>query len=346
MGSKAARSAILVVAVGVTVGACQVRGTFAESPDPATPQQPVASVDPRRSIPDLVVVDSVLGYRELESAGTGIVLTSDGEVLTNNHVVEGATAIKVTDAGDGNTYNARVVGFDRSADVAVLRLDGAQHLPTARIGTRLPGIGERVYAVGNAGGKGLVVAPGSVTALNQSITASDDAAGSEQLSGLIEVAADVQPGDSGGPLLDTAGEVLGMDTAATTGFRFMRSAPQAGYAIPIATAAAIVERITSGQETDQVHIGATALLGVSVGTVAGQGGALVARVLPDSPADTAGVAVGDLITALDGRPVDAAFTLTAMMDRHHPGETVTLGWTDVDGVPHTARVTATSGPVG
>ncbi|MFF0147822.1 S1-C subfamily serine protease [Amycolatopsis sulphurea] len=174
--------------------------------------------------PGLVDVNTELGYQGAAAAGTGIVLTSDGEVLTNNHVVEGATSIKVTDIGNGRTYTASVLGYDRSHDVAVLKLANASGLTTETLGdSSKVTVGDAVVGIGNAGGTGgdPAVASGRVTALGQSITASDESSGSsEQLTGLIQVDANIQSGDSGGPLVNANGQVIGMDTAASAGYQF------------------------------------------------------------------------------------------------------------------------------
>ena len=174
--------------------------------------------------PGLVDVVSTLGDEQATAAGTGIVLTSNGEILTNNHVIDGATSIKVTDVGNGRTYTAKVVGYDASQDVAVIQLQNASGLTVASLGdSSTVQTGDSVTALGNAGGKGGTpsVASGTVTALNQSITASDEGSGnSEQLTGLIETNADIQPGDSGGSLVNAYGQVIGMDTAASSGTQF------------------------------------------------------------------------------------------------------------------------------
>ena len=170
--------------------------------------------------PGLVDVVSTLGDENGEAAGTGMVLTSTGEVLTNNHVIDGATSISVTDIGNGRTYKASVVGYDKTQDVAVLQLQDASGLTTVSLGNSATvSTGQSVVAIGNAEGKGgqPSVVTGSVTALNQSITASDEGSGSsEQLTGLIETNAPIEPGDSGGSLVNSAGQVIGMDTAAST----------------------------------------------------------------------------------------------------------------------------------
>ena len=138
-----------------------------------------------------------------------MVLTSSGEILTNNHVIAGATSIRVTDIGNGKTYSASVVGYDETLDIAVLQLQGASGLQTISIGnSSTAAIGETVIGIGNAGGTGGTpsAASGAVTALDQSITASDEADGSsEQLANLIEMNADIQAGDSGGPLVNSSG---------------------------------------------------------------------------------------------------------------------------------------------
>ena len=181
--------------------------------------------------PGLVDVVSTLGDEQATAAGTGIVLTSNGEVLTNNHVIDGATSIKVTDIGNGRTYTAKVVGYDATQDVAVIQLQNASGLTTASLGdSSTVQTGDNVVALGNAGGKGGTpsVAAGTVTALNQSITASDEGSGnSEQLTGLIETNADIQPGDSGGSLVNSYGQVIGMDTAASSGTQLQSQSGQA-----------------------------------------------------------------------------------------------------------------------
>ena len=165
--------------------------------------------------PGVVDIDTTLEYPGERAEGTGIVLTSNGEVLTNNHVIEGATAISVTDVGNGRTYVARLLGYDRTSDVAVLQLENASGLRTVSLGNSSSvRVGEGIVGIGNAGGTGGTpsYAGGSVTALDQSITASDEATGtSENLAGLIETDADIRPGDSGGPLVNGSGRVVGMD---------------------------------------------------------------------------------------------------------------------------------------
>ncbi len=169
----------------------------------------------------VVVIDTNLGYQGGAAAGSGMVLTSSGTVLTNNHVIAGATTIKVVVPNSRHSYIARVVGYDRTKDVAVLRLQGASNLKTISVNSSNAAVGEVVRAVGNAGGTGnFTSARGTVTGLNRSIVASDEQGSTEQLTGLIETNAVVQPGDSGGPLLDSAGRVVGMDTAASASSSF------------------------------------------------------------------------------------------------------------------------------
>jgi S1-C subfamily serine protease len=220
--------------------------------------------------PALVDVVSTDGYQGATSAGTGIVLSSSGVVLTNNHVINGATAIKVTDIGNGKTYTATVVGYDDSHDVAVIQLQGASGLTTASLGnSSTVQSGDSVTALGNAEGKGGTpsVASGTVTALNQSISASDELSGvSEQLTGLIETNAPIQPGDSGGSLVNSFGQVIGMDTAAGSSDQSAGQSATAtqAYAIPINEAVSIAQQIESGTTTADVHIGATAFLGLEL----------------------------------------------------------------------------------
>jgi S1-C subfamily serine protease len=295
--------------------------------------------------PWVVDINTTLGLQNARAAGTGVVLTGSGEVLTNNHVIDGATSITATDIGNGRTYQATVVGYDRTRDLAVLQLQSASNLATASIGDASKvKVGDNVLAIGNALGKGgtPAVAPGQVTALDQSITASDENGDNpEHLTGLIEIAADVQPGDSGGPLVNTAGQVIGIDTAASTDAQSHTTTGQ-GYAIPIQPALAVAKQIEAGQASATVHIGATAFLGVQ-GTAA-TGGVAISSVVPGSPAEQAGLTQGDIITTLDGTAVDSPATLSNLLFRHHPGDRVKVGTQDQNGKTHTFTVRLGTGP--
>jgi S1-C subfamily serine protease len=288
----------------------------------------------------VVDVDTVLGYQNGEAAGTGMLLTSSGEVLTNNHVVDGATAITVTVVSTGTTYTATVVGTDPTDDVAVIQLSGASGLQTARISSAAAAVGDAVTAVGNAGGTGGTpsAAAGTVVALGQSITATDESgANAEQLTGLIETDADVQAGDSGGPLFDSSGAVVGMDTAASSGGRVQ------GYAIPIASAVSIARQIEDGSDSATIHQGLPAFLGVSVSPSA-TGGAGIVGVVSGGPADRAGIAAGDVVTAVGGTTIGSADDLTTALAGEQPGQRVTVTWTGTDGASHSATVTLVAGP--
>ena len=297
--------------------------------------------------PALVDINTSLSYQHGQAAGTGIVLTPDGVVLTNNHVITGATSISVTDVGNGNTYPADVVGYDRSHDIAVLRLRGASGLQTADIGNSDKlSVGDYVVGLGNAGGVGGTpsTAEGTVVGLNRSITASDEANGTtEQLTGLIETDADIQPGDSGGALVNSSGQVVGINTAASAGFSFQAQGGQ-GFAIPINQAMSIAGQIRSGQESATVHIGPTAFLGVLVDTTGSSQGATLSGVVARGPAAQAGLQGGDTIVSLGGKPVDSPNALTTLVGQYHPGQTVPVEWVDSAGQRHQATITLTTGP--
>jgi len=301
----------------------------------------------------VVDINTTLGYSQAQAAGTGIVLTSDGIVLTNNHVISGATAISVTDVGNGQTYGATMLGYDRSHDIAVIKLTDASGLQTASIGdSSALAVGDQIVGVGNAGGVGGTpsAATGTVTALDRSITAADASDGtSEQLQGLIEVDANIQAGDSGGPLVDSAGRVVGVDTAASAGTTFQGTGGD-GYAIPIRTALQVANAIVAGQSSGTVHVGGTAFLGVQVTAgnaalgAAGGTGAVVAGVVSGGAADQAGLAQGDVITGVGDRAVDSPDTLSSVMATHHPGDQVRVTWTDQNGQQQSATVVLGSGP--
>ncbi|MET7277335.1 trypsin-like peptidase domain-containing protein [Kribbella sp. NPDC005582] len=393
--------------------------------------------------PGLVNVNTVLGLENARAAGTGIVLTSDGVILTNHHVIEGATSITVTDVGNGKTYVASVVGYDEDHDIAVLKLKDASGLQTAKIGNSdAVKVGDQVVGIGNAGGKGgtPTYAAGKITALNQAITATDqNGQDPENLKNLLQTDADIQAGQSGGPLANANGEVVGVDTAgnnggnggqgnpgqtsATTGakptaqlaadgngfptnpygdqgngqgfggqgdgsqgygdqgngqgFGGQGDGSQGygdqgnggqgyggqgnggqgnggqggnttgaqGYAIPINQAMDIANKIRSGQESADIHIGADPLLGVSILPNAGVQGAAIQDVIPQGKADDAGITAGDVITSFDGKPVTSPDTLSQLLDQHHPGDKVEVAWTDQQGKTHKATIELITGPV-
>jgi S1-C subfamily serine protease len=290
----------------------------------------------------VVDITTVIDYGSAEAAGTGIVLTANGEILTNNHVVEGATKITVTVVSTGTSYSATVVGTDATDDVAVLQLSGASGLSTATLDDDTVAVGDAVTAVGNAGGTGgtPTAATGTVLALNQTITASDESgSGSEQLTGMIEINADIEAGDSGGPLYDSEGEVTGIDTAASSG----QSATTVGFAIPIAKAVAIADRIESGEDSATIQQGTPAFLGVQF-TQEAAGSATISGVVDGSPAAGAGLATGDTITGVDGSAVDSADALSTALAKHGAGDRVRITWVDTAGTTHTATVTLVAGP--
>ena len=290
----------------------------------------------------VVVINTRLGLQSGAAAGTGMVLTSSGEVLTNNHVIRGATSIKVVIPGTKHVYTARVVGYDVADDVAVLRAVGASHLKTVSTAASAKlRIGQAVQAVGNANGTGrLLAARGSITGLRQSIDVSDDAGGSKSLTGLIRTNAALQPGDSGGPLLNAARKVIGMDTAASTGFV---STAADSYAIPIGKALSIEKQIVAGHSSARVHVGATAFLGIQVQS-GDAGGVVVTGVVAGGPAQSAGLEAGDIITSVDGHTITTPSSLTSYLLTKKPRNTVTVGYTDPFGSSQIASVTLASGP--
>ena len=311
----------------------------------------------------LVNINTELGFQNGQAAGTGMILTSSGEILTNNHVIQGSTQIIVTVVDSGKSYAAHVVGTDPSDDVAVIQIEGVSGLKTistARAST--VSVGDEIVAVGNAGGRGgtPTASAGNVTALGQTITASDDdGSNAEQLTDLIEINAPIEPGDSGGALANRNGDVIGMNSAAEVsrgrgGFR-SPTTTGLGYAIPIDNALTIAHQIESGQAGGNVHIGLPAFLGVQIAgagsaragrtpATAATGGALISGVEPDTAADSIGLASGDTITSVNGRTVDSPSALTAALQTARPGDKVAIGWTDSNGAKHTAQATLTAGP--
>jgi S1-C subfamily serine protease len=426
-GRRSWRHHALIAGASVAAAGMVIAGlaaTDATAATALTTPQIAAKVDP-----GLVDVVTTLGYQSGKAAGTGMVLTSTGEVLTNNHVIDGATSIKATDVGNGRTYTAKVVGYDKTHDVAVLQLQNASGLQTVTLSSAGAQSGQKVVALGNALGKGGTpsVVSGRITGLSQSITASDQGAGdSEQLTGMISHNAPIQPGDSGGPLANTEGEVIGMNTAASdsssSGSPSQSSQAQTAtqaFAIPITRASSIAGQIEAGTPSSTVHIGATAFLGVETspsgtgsfggnipgfggsggnipgfggsggnipgfggnggdipgfggsfpgfggdiggyiggstgggstgggstgGGSTGGGGVAISGVVSGSAAAQAGLTAGDQITSVAGHTVTSSSEIQSVLGNYHPGNKISISWTDQSGQSHTATVTLSAGP--
>jgi len=182
--------------------------------------------------PAIVDINTVVGNSQ--AAGTGMILTSDGQVLTNDHVVDGSSSIRVSIGGRSGTFSAHVIGVAPAADVALIQIEGVSGLPTVTLASSSNlKVGDPIVAIGNALGLGGTpkATQGTVTALNQTITASEGNGKSEQLTGMIQSDAPISPGDSGGPIVNSAGQVVGMITAGDVqGFGAQVST--VNYAIP------------------------------------------------------------------------------------------------------------------
>jgi S1-C subfamily serine protease len=219
--------------------------------------------------PGTVIINTSLQYNSEAAAGTGMVINSDGLVLTNNHVIENSTKISGTVVATGKTYPATVVGYDKTGDVALIRLQGASGLRTAPIGNSdSVKTGNSVVAMGNAEGQGSIIpAVGRITGIGVTITASDENSptSTETLHGMIQTNANIVSGDSGGPLANTAGQVIGMDTAGNS-VSTNQQQPAAGFAIPINTALAVARQIAAGQGSSTITIGYPAFVGIFIGS--------------------------------------------------------------------------------
>jgi S1-C subfamily serine protease len=298
---------------------------------------------------ELVDINTIVDDGSGAAAGTGMVVAPSGVVLTNNHVIDEATSIQAVDLGNGQTYAARVIGYDERGDIAVLQLEGASGLATVTLGDSagVP-VNGRVTTIGNAGGVGGTPAArqGVVLALNRAIKVFDEFNGSnEHLSRLIAIRGDLQPGDSGGPMVNGSGAVVGMDTATSTGFAFSGGAAGQGFAIEIDAVKPIVAEIRAGRASHEVHIGPTAFIGVTIGPgEAKPPGAIVRGTIPETAAAQAGLGPGDVITALGSDAVTSATGLTEALVASSPGDSVTLTWRDEAGFTHTAMITLGTGP--
>ena len=267
--------------------------------------------------------NSFLDVEPSQGAGTGIVLTSDGYILTNAHVIEGAATIKVT-FKDRKVRSATVVGRDRGRDIALVKVDGAKNLPTARLGSsKASSVGDQVLAIGNAlalpGGP--TVTTGIVSAIDRDIEADNGT-----LEGLIQTDAAINPGNSGGPLVNARGEVIGMNTA------ILRNTNNIGFSIAIDRIKPIVEKLRKGEKDN----GPRTFLGVKTQTMddtirqlyslSVSKGALVVEVTVGSPADNLGLRPGDVITKFGGEKIEKSERLGELVRGNKPGKEVRVEW--------------------
>ncbi len=299
--------------------------------------------------PAVVAIDSQSGGSSgsgdfVEAAGTGMILTSDGEVLTNNHVVSGASTVTVTLFGQTKALPAHVVGTDPSVDVALVQIDHARNLPTVTLGdSSQTRVGDSVLAIGNAlalaGGPS--VTEGIVSAENRTLSAQNDSGQTENLTGLLQTDAAINPGNSGGPLVDSQAQVVGMNTAVASSSAGNAPTQNIGFAITVNSVKPLLAQLRQGGTGGSGGSTATtvpvnsAYIGVTVGPITPalqqqdrltpSNGALILSVQTDSPAAKAALQVNDVIVSLNGTPITSPNDLHAAIHPLKPGDQVALG---------------------
>ena len=369
--------------------------------------------------PGLVIINTTLQYNGERAAATGMVINSDGLVLTNNHVIEDSTSITAQTA-NGHQYRAKVLGYDVTGDIALIQLEGASGLKTVPLGDSASvKTGDSVVGMGNAEGQyAIVPVTGQVTALNQTITAGDQGGSitQETLHNMIQTNANIVAGDSGGPLANSAGQVIGMDTAGNDG-GFAVQQSSAGYAIPIDNALAVARQIAQGQASSTVSIGYPPFMGIYIGqgsnsdpqaqaqqqngSFGGNGaggngfggngsggngsggngsggngsggngsggngnqscatsngnlgpvdnianvssGTLILGTICNSPAAAVGMTAGSVITAVNGQAIGSPDSLTGVVSKFRPGDTISVTWVSPSGQHTTSTIKLTEGP--
>ena len=333
--SLALVGSLLAVSGGRRTAAPTIPSTGATVPLSPSGNPSGSTGSPVGTVVDINTSQQVLGADGLRplGAGTGMVLTADGEILTNNHVVEGASSIQVTIPGHGSS-TATVVGVDPTDDVALLQLNSASGLAPVTFGRGGPP----------------TATTGTVAAVHRSITARDPSGdSSERLDDVIQIAADVHPGDSGGAVLNAQGQVVGIITAGPSN----SSGNGTGFAIPINSAIGIVNEIRAGHGSSEILLGERGFMGVAVQPMdpaaaaqLGLGdtsGVLVAGVQPGSPAAKVGMTAPAVIRSIDGQAINTLDELGAAIHSKVPGEQIQVTWIDQQG-QHSASVTLSSGP--
>ena len=259
-----------------------------------------------------------------EAAGTGIIVSKDGYVLTNKHVIEDATKIYVV-LDDGTVYkNVTLVGTDPLNDVAFLKIDGAEDLTAATLGdSKTITIGEQVIAIGNALGQYQnTVTSGIISGAGRSLTATDSSyQNAEKLTDMIQTDAAINSGNSGGPLVNAAGEVIGINTAVSSGNNI-------GFAIPISSVKGMLKTILETGKAKRAYAGIS-YVGIDAATAVENNldstfGAYVSEVVKGSPAEKAGLKKADIILAVDGVKIGASTSLGTLLGERSVGDTITL----------------------
>jgi putative serine protease PepD len=310
----------------------------------ATPDSPAAqnSVEQvaAKVLPSVVKIN-VSGAQGAGS-GSGIILSSDGEILTNNHVaaIAGGGGTMSVSFNDGSTAKAEILGTDPVTDTALIKAEGVSGLTPATIGKSSDlKVGESVVAIGSPFGLDSTVTSGIVSALNRPVDVGSDGQGNTTTYPAIQTDAAINPGNSGGALVDLAGNVVGINSSIRTASTTDGQAGSIGlgFAIPMDEVMPIVDQMSKGETPTHAR------LGISVSDVADQSGALVSEgaevqsVTSGSTADSAGLAKGDVITKVDDQLIDGADSLVATIRSYRPGDQVTVTYTH-DGATKTATL--------
>ncbi|BDX30483.1 peptidase S1 [Mycobacterium antarcticum] len=347
--------AIAVVSAGIGGGVATLvepgRPALSSSLGGATPSEPAASLPAgsveqvaAKVVPSVVKLETDMGRQSEE--GSGIILSNDGLILTNNHVVAAANGgpgapagvqTKVTFA-NGATTTFKVVGTDPSSDIAVVQAAGATGLTPITLGSSGNlRVGQDVVAIGSPLGLEGTVTTGIVSALNRPVAAGGDAQNQNTVLDAIQTDAAINPGNSGGALVNMNGELVGVNSAiATLGGDSGQSQSGSiglGFAIPVDQAKRIADELIQGGTASH------ASLGVQVGNDAGVDGAKIVDVTADGAAASAGLPSGVVVTKVDDRVIGSADALVAAVRSRAPGEKVTLTYLDTSGKPQTVDVT-------
>jgi putative serine protease PepD len=278
-------------------------------------------------------------------SGTGIIISSDGQILTNNHVVESAAdrgSITVA-FNDGTNAKAEILGRDAVTDLAVIKAEGKSGLTPASLGSSADlEVGQQVIAIGSPFGLESTVTSGIISALNRPVASSDAGGNDQTVFPAIQTDAAINPGNSGGPLVDLEGRVIGINSAIRSNGAMSTDAGSIGlgFAIPIDLAKNVSEQLVKGDKVQHARIGVTVGPAVAQDDITAIG-AEVKEVTKGSAGDDAGLKAGDIITAVNDNPIVSSNALVASIRGYEPGETITVTYTR-DGDEKTTKVTLES----